>query len=359
MANWAASAIRRRAKLCLPFAAFLLLEACSLTPARPARAPQRCRNLIRNANWERQGEGWRLPAFAKLELPPSPAGVVSIVVEGAADGAIAQMIPRSPELSGLGVVAVGYARVESSHALDSMDDDITSRLWEGSVNLVNGYSRNGGDFISPYTRIRFTGREIASGCWKRFVTGVIPAGRARLLYPHFAFWGTRLAPGVRLHLAALSLLEAPPDEKSEPEPWADCANLPAPSPVLAAPTQRQWAESLAPNGSFDSFHLQTRPLAGDRSSRELVLAARYHQGPLIADRYLISVTQDGSDPRLSPTSHILTSLAKRGVEDFEAVVRVRANAGLLRVAIAGAAEVKDGLRAQPAVLPLEWQRPRL
>ncbi|HZS51345.1 MAG TPA: hypothetical protein VFA54_10820 [Bryobacterales bacterium] len=359
MANCTASAIRRPVKLCLPFAAFLLLEACSLMPARPARAPQRCRNLIRNANWERQGEGWRLPAFAKLEQPPSSGGVASIVVEGAADGAIAQIIPRPPELSGLGVVAVGYARVELSHTLDSTDDDITSRLWEGSVNLVNGYSRNGEDFASPYVRIRFTGREIASGCWKRFVTGVIPAGRARLLYPHFAFWGARLAPGVKLHLAALSLVEAPADDNGEPERWVDCANLPAPSPVLAAPTQQQWAESLAPNGSFDSFHMQTRPLAAAHSLRELVLEARYHQGSLIADRYLISVTQDGSDPRLSPTSHIVTALARRGVEDFEAVVKVRADAQPLRIAIAGAAEVKDGLRAQPAILPLEWQRPRL
>lgn len=268
------------------------------------------------------------------------------------------MIPRPAEISGLGVIAIGYARVELPHAIDPSDEDVTAQLWQGSVNLVDGYTRNGRDFVSPYARIHYSGREAASGQWKRFVTRAVPAGGARFLYPHFAFWAARLNHGVKLHLAGLSLIEAPADDKGEPESWAECPSLLAPSPVLESPTQRQWDESQTPDGTFDGFEMSVRQASGEPGSRELLLAARYRQGRWPADRFLISVTEDGTDPRLSPTSRIVTVLAQRGIARFEAVVRVRAVAGLLRIAVAGAAQVKDGLRAQTALLPPEWQQAR-
>lgn len=336
----------------LSLGAALVLAGC----ASQARAPRRCHNLVQNANWEKQGQDWRLPPFAKIE---EPAGSIrSIVVEGAADGAIAQLIPRPAELSGLGVIAVGYAKVESPHAIDPTDEDVTAQLWQGSVNLVDGYSRNGRDFASPYTRIHFTGREAASGQWKRFITRAIPAKGARLLYPHFAFWAARLNHGAKLHLAGLSLVEGPADDGGEPESWVECPALPAPVPVLQSPTQRQWEESQVPDGALDGFEMSVRPVPGEQGSRELLLAARYQQGRWPADRFLISVTEDGTDPRLSPTSRIVTVLAQRGAARFEASIRVKAGARPLRIAVAGAAEVKEGLRAQTALLPPEWQKAR-
>lgn len=319
----------------------------------PARAPERCRSLI-------SAQGWLLPPFARLE---QASGVASFVVEtGPASGAIAQQIPRPKDLSGLDVIAVGYAKVESAEALDATDDDVTGRLWDGTVNLVNAWSKNGRDFPGPYARLRFTGREVASGAWKRLVTEAIPAGGARWLYPHFAFWGARLAPGVKLHLAGLSLVEAPAeapvDPSAEPEPWVECPSLPAPTPVLESPTRRQFKAALPPDGSFDdSFALQLEN--AETGWRLLRLTARYRQGSLPADRFLISITEDGTDPRLSPTSRVSVILARRGDGQIETAVRARADAKPLAIAIAAAAATRDGLRPQAPVLPTAWQRPHL
>ena len=258
-------------KLCL-LAAFSMSVAFLVTGcAGQARTPPRCYNLVQNANLEKQGEAWRLPPFAKIEEPAG--GIRTIVVEGVADGAIAQLIPRPAEISGLGVIAVGYARVELPHAIDPTDEDITAQLWQGSVNLVDGYTRNGSDFVSPYTRIHFSGREAASGEWKRFVTRAIPAAGARFLYPHFAFWAARLNHGVKLHMAGLALVAAPADDKGEPEVWAECPSLLAPSPVIESPTQRQWDESQAPDGTFDGFEMTGRR---EPPSRQLLQIGRAH-----------------------------------------------------------------------------------
>jgi len=324
---------------------------------RASRAPQRCRNLVQNAAWEKNGAGWLLPPFARFD--DATGGIRSLVVEGAADGAIAQMIPKPADLAGLGVIAIGYARVELQHAIDATDDDVTAQLWQGSINLVDGYTTNGRDFSSPYTRVHFTGREAASGEWKRFITHATPAGRARLLYPHFAFWGARLNHGVRLHLAGLSLVEAPADDGGQPETWAECPSLAAPRPVLQSPTQRQWEESQPPDGTLDAFEMAIRSVPGDMAWRELLLNARYEQGHWPADRFLISVTEDGTDPRLSPTSRVITVLAERGADRLQAAVKVKSGARPLRVAVAGAAAVKDGLRAQAALLPPQWQKDHL
>ncbi|MBI3666244.1 MAG: hypothetical protein HY236_08480, partial [Acidobacteria bacterium] len=292
----------------------------------PARAPQRCHNLVRNPNWDQNGAEWKL---------------------GAAEGAIAQFIHRPADVAGLGVIAVGYARVETEHPVPPTDDDVTPHLWEGTINLVNGYSKNGRDFVSPYARLRFTGREVASGCWKRFVSVVIPARPARLLYPHFAFWGTRLAPGVKIHLAALSLVEAPAQDDGAPEAWAECPALPAPAPTLVSVPRRQWEQDLEPNGVFgDSFGMTVRAIPAEPDWRELQVSWRYQQGWQSADRFLLSVTEDGSDPRLSPTSRVTTILARRGIEQWETSLRVRANARPLAIALAAAAVTAQGLRAQ-------------
>ncbi len=325
-----------------------------------SRSPQQCRNWIQNPAFENQAAGWRLPPFARLEEPAEGGGIRSLVIgEGSADGAVAQLIPRPAELSGLGVIAVGYARVEVREAPAATDEDLTPRLWDGTVNLANGYSKNGRDFESPYVRLRFTGREVASGLWKRFVTEAIPARRARLLYPHFAFWGARLAPGVKLHLAAISLVEAPADDAGEPESWAACPKLLAPAPALVSATHRQWKRGLAPDGAFEEvFGLAVRRIASEASARELQLTARYRQGPLAADRYLISVTEDGSDPRLSPTSRITTVLARQEGEQWETMVRVKAEARVA-IAVAAAAASEDGLKTQAPLLPAAWQKPRL
>ena len=296
-----------------------------------------CRNLVRDSNWS-------LPAFAKPEEG-------SVVVEGRADGAIAQLLGRPSGLAGGQVVAIGYARVESAHGIDATDDDITPRLWDGAISVVNGYMRWLGGFESIYVQMRFTGREAASGAWKRFVSPPMPVWKARRLYPHFAFWGARLAPGVRIHLAGLALVEAGD---------AECPGLPAPSPVLASVSQRQWSEDRKPDGSFEeNFRITERTVAGDPKAVELVLAARYRQGENSADRFLVAVTQDGSDPRLSPSSQITTILARRGAEEWETTVRLKKGAGPVRIAAAAAAVTAGGLRAQAPVFPPAWQRPRL
>ncbi len=332
----------------------LILAGCGATP----RAPQRCRNLVQNPGWENRASGWNAPAFAKWE-PGSAEGVASFVIEGTADGAIAQEIARPVDLAGVEVIAVGYARVETAHALDPTDEDATAKLWDGTVNLVNGWSKNGRDFPGPYTRLRFSGREVASGLWKRFVTPAIPAGRARVLYPHFAFWGARLAPGVKLHVAAVALVEAPAsgaNGDSEPESWAECPNLPAPAVVLESATERQWKDGLEPNGSFeDSFIASEGPASSGR--RPLRLMARYRQGSLPADRFVVAVTEDGSDPRLSPTSTVVTVLARRGAEGLETAVQVKTGARPVRVAVAAAVLTAAGLRPQTPLLPVAWQKP--
>ena len=298
-------------------------------------AAEPCRNLVQNSNWS-------LPAFAKLEEGSA------VVVEGHADGAIAQLLERPSGLAGGQVVAIGYARVESAHGIAATDDDVTPRLWEGAISLVNGYMRWLGGFESIYVQVRFTGREAASGAWKRFVSPPMPVWKARRLYPHFAFWGARLAPGVRIHLAGLALVEAADVE---------CPSLPAPSPVLASVSQRQWNEDRKPDGAFDeNFRITERAVAG---AVELVLGARYRQGGNGADRFLVAITQDGSDPRLSPTSQVTTILARRGADEWETTVRLKKGAGPLRIAAAAAALTASGLRAQTPVFPPAWQRQRL
>jgi hypothetical protein len=300
-------------------------------------AAEPCRNLVRDSNWT-------LPPFAKPE-----GGAV--VVEGHAEGAVAQLLERPSGLAGGQVVAIGYARVESAHAIEVTDDDVTPRLWDGAISLVNGYMRWLGGFESIYVQMRFTGREAASGAWKRFVSPPMPVWKARRLYPHFAFWGTRLAPGVRIHLAGLALVDASD---------VACAGLPAPSPVLASIPQRQWNEDGKPDGSFDeNFRITERAVAGDPAAVELVLGARYRQGENGADRFLVAVTQDGSDPRLSPTSRVTTILARRGVAEWETTVHLKKGAGPLRIAAAAAALTASGLRAQTPVFPPAWQRQRL
>jgi hypothetical protein len=326
-----------------------------------ARAPERCRNWVQNPTLESQA-GWALPGFAKLEQ--GAGGIRSLQVEGAADGAIAQTIPRPKELKGLGAIAIGYARVETRQAMPAADDDVTGELWAGTVNLVDGYSRDGRHFESPYTRVTFTAREVASGCWKRFVTEAIPAGGAKVLHPHFAFWGARIRPGVKLHLAGLALVDAPaPQDTDEPgaaESWTECPKLPAPSPVIESATERERDQALTPDGKFaEDFTMAVHPAPGEPQWRELALAARYQQGALPADRFLIAVTEDGSDPRLSPTSRVATVLARRGEEQWEATVRARADAKPLRIAVAAAVLTRDGLRPQAAQMPAAWQRPRL
>ena len=346
----------RHSSICFVAAVAVALAGCGAT-----RQPERCRNLIQNPNLENHGARWLLPSFVKLEEGAAPGLRSFVVSEGPAEGAIAQMIERSQELSGIGVIAVGYAKVVTADSIPATDEDVTARLWEGTVNLVNGYSKNRRDFPGPYARLRFTGREVASGYWKRFVTEAIPAGKARVLYPHFAFWGTRVAHGVKLHLAGLSLVEAPADGRGEPETWVACPNLPAPTPSLETATRRQWTQSLAPNGAFeDSFGMSVSNVPGEPGWREARLTARYRQGSLPADRFLISITEDGSDPRLSPTSRIVTGLAQRGVGQWETVVRVRADARPLAVAVTAAVATKEGLRPQqPPLLPAAWQRARL
>ncbi len=301
----------------------MLLAGCG------ARQPaERCRNLLANPNWS-------LPHFARLESG-------SFLVDSAADGAIAHLFPKPEGLGGLGVIAVGYARVEMPEAPAGADQDITPQLWSGTVALVAGYQRWRGGFESPYTRLQFTGREVASGAWKRFVTGVAPVRWARSLYPHFAFWGMRPQHGVKLRLAGLALVVAPVSEDTEPEPWTACPSLPAPSPVLESATARQWTEDLEPDGAFDdSFAL-----------RGGTLSARYRQASAPADRFLVSITEDGSDPRLSPTSRVLTVLARRDSPLWEVALPLKPG-GRPRIAVAAAALTAAGLQVQPPVLPFE------
>ncbi len=318
-----------------------------------SRAPKRCRNLVEHPNFE---TGWNIGSFARPD-EAAAAGVRALVITGAAEGPIAQLIKRPGDVAGAGVVAIGYARVETSQPLPTTDEDVTAQLWQGTVNLMNGYSRNGRDFDGVYTRLRFTGREVASGYWKRFVTEPIPVRRAPLLYPHFAFWGTRLAAGVKLRVAAVSLVEAGYGDSSEPESWAACPALPAPNPSLESATRRQWENGLEPNGAFDdAFTLTARRAADDPRSSDLLLNARYRQGSQPADRFLVAVTEDGSDPRLSPTSRVTTVLARRGAEQWGTTVRVKTAAKPLAVAVAAAALTEPGLRAQTPLLPTKWQR---
>ena len=105
--------------------------------------------------------------------------VCRVAVEGRAEGAVAQMLDRPEGFFGKQVIAVGYARVESAHGIEATDEDVTPKLWEGAVALANGYVRWRGGFESPYVPVRFTGREAASGAWKRFVTPPMPAWKAR------------------------------------------------------------------------------------------------------------------------------------------------------------------------------------
>ena len=77
----------------------------------------------------------------------------------------------------------------------------------------------------------------------------------------------------------------------------------------------------------------------------------------MADRFLVAVTEDGSDPRLSATSRVQTVLARRGVEQWETAVRIARGARPVRIAVAAAAWTSVGLRAQEPVFPEPWQRP--
>jgi hypothetical protein len=288
-----------------------------------------------------------LPPFARLE-EPAAGGVRSIAVEGAGSGAVAQMLERPGGAWNRNVVAVGYARVESAHPIQPADEDITPRLWEGAVALVNGYQRWRGGFESPHVQLRFTGRQAASGEWKRFVSPPTAVWRARKLYPHFAFWETRFAPGVRIHVAALALV---PAEAADPE----CPDLPAPQPVLETVSSRQWDQDWKPDGTFEGvFELAEQPAGVDV---DLHLRARYRQGANRADRFLVAVTQDGSDPRLSSTSRVETILARRGAEQWETTLRVPKGAGPVRIAVAAAAVTSGGLRVQTALFPPAWQKP--
>ena len=321
--------------------ALLALAACGRSP----REPEPCRNLLPDPAWEHHSAAWNVPPWAK------PDGA-ALVVEGHAEGAISQWVEKTGAMKDLAVVVVGYGRVETAEPVEPADDDITPKLWEGAVAVVNGYSRRFGGMENPHRQLRFTGREIASGAWKRFVTPPLETSRARKLYPHFAFWGVKMAPGVKLRVAGLALVPAP-EQVQDLEAWvAVCPSLPAPQPVLVSVTQLQFDQDLEPNGAFD-------PAFGLRAAGpgELVLGARYHQGPRVADRYLLAVTEDGSDPRLSATSRVQTILARRDPGQWEAAVRVRPGARPVRIAVAAAAWTSAGLRAQTPIFPDAWQRP--
>lgn len=300
----------------------------------PARAPEPCRNLLQNPTWENRGAGWNLPRFARLESN-------SIAVEGHADGAISQWVQKSKAVPA--VITVGYARVETAAPLAATDEDVTPKLWEGAVALANGFSRRWGGMESPHVQLRFTAREVASGAWKQFVSPPVETWRARALYPHFAFWGARLAPGVKLWVAGLALVPAAED--------VVCPSLPAPQPVLESLTRRQFEQDWEPDGAFEE------PFTRREQAGQWVLGARYRQGTRRADRFLVAVTEDGSDPRLSPTSRVSTVLARRGERQWETTTPVRAGTRRVRIAVAAAARTSAGLRAQEPVFPGPWQRP--
>lgn len=291
--------------------------------------------------------GWNRPPFARLEN-----GLVA--VEGHAEGALSQWIPKTDNLSGQSVITLGYARVESAEPPEPTDDDVTPKLWEGAVALVNGFSRRWGGMENPYRQIRFTGREVASGAWKRFVAPPVEVSRVRQFYPHFAFWGARLRPGVKLRLAGLALAPAP-RQLEEPELWVDCPSLPAPQPVLEWISQRQFDQDLDPDGVFERFERQELP-AREPGWQEWALSARYRQGKQRADRFVVAVTEDGSDPRLSPTSRVQTVLVRRN-EPWETTIRVRTGSRPVRIAVAAAAQTSGGVRTQTPVFPEPWQKP--
>ena len=297
-------------------------------------APEPCRNLVENPTWEKGAAGWNMPRFAKVEGS-------SVVVEGHAEGAISQWIQKPKNVPT--VVALGYARVETATPLEATDEDVTPKLWEGAVALANAYGRRWRGMDSPHVQLRFTGREAASGAWKRFVTLPVETWRARALYPHFAFWGAKLAPGVKLRVAGLALVPAAGD--------VACPSLPAPQPVLESAATTQFEQDLEPDGVFQE------PFTRREEAGEWILGVRYRQGTRRADRFLVAVTEDGSDPRLSATSRVQTILAHRGQEQWETTVAVRKGARPVRIAVAAAARTSAGLRAREPVFPGPWQRP--
>src|SRR5262249_33111758 len=141
------------------------------------------------------------------------------------------------------------------------------------------------------------------------------------------------------------------NEAGEPESWATCPKLLAPAPSLVSATHSQWKRGLAPDGTFEeAFGLTVRGIAGQASARELQVTAPSRQSARGADRCVISVTEAGSDPRLSPTSRITTVLARQEAEQWETVVRVKADARLA-IAVAAAAACEDGLKTQTPLLP--------
>ncbi len=316
-----------------------MLAACPGSPP----APETCRDLLPDS-WTRRPSAWNVPPWAKAEG-------AALVVEGHAEGAISRWVEKTGALQDRAVVVVGYGRVETSQPVEPTDDDMTPQLWEGAVAVVNGYTRRFGGIENPHRQLRFSGREIASGAWKRFVTPPVATSRARRLYPHFAFWGVKMAPGVRLRVAALQLVSAP-DEVQDPEAWVAACPIPLPEPVLVSVPKFQFDQDLEPDGAFDPAFLLRETAPG-----ELKLRARYHQRSRLADRFLLAVTDDGTDPRLSATSRVQTILALHGAQSWEAVVRVRPGARPVRIAVAAAALTSAGLRAQTPLFPDAWQRP--
>jgi hypothetical protein len=77
----------------------------------------------------------------------------------------------------------------------------------------------------------------------------------------------------------------------------------------------------------------------------------------VADRFVVSLTEDGSDPRLSASSRVVTVAARRGAEQWEATLPVSAAGRTRAVAVAAAVATQHGLRVQTPLLPESWQRP--
>ena len=144
----------------------LLILAVAVLAAEP------CRNLVRDSNWS-------LPPFAKPEDG-------AVVVEGRADGAIAQLLERPSGLAGGQVVAIA-TRVESAHGLRPRTT--TSRRALGRATSLVNAACAGSAASRAFTCRCASRREAASGAWKRFVSPPMPVWKAWRLYPHFAFWG--------------------------------------------------------------------------------------------------------------------------------------------------------------------------